>query len=82
MAESQRRGQVSDADNELAQTRKERMFLLTFFLGGIALVAGMFWIADGLSENFKATTPTFLVMAIAGGLAAVNAITSRIRFRD
>lgn len=66
--------------DDATQTKKDRMFLVTFFLGAVALVAGMFWIAGGLSEDFSLTTPTFLTMAIAGGLSIASAITSKILF--
>ena len=83
MADSKRQGhktvQVLD---DATQTKKDRMFLVTFFLGAVALVAGMFWIANGLSEDFTATSPNFLVMVIAGGLSVASAVTSKILFRE
>lgn len=79
MADSQRQGHkpVEVLDDKALQ-QKERMFLVTFFLGGVALVAGMFWIADGLSDNFKVNTATFIVMVVTGGLSLTSAVLSRV----
>ncbi len=80
---SQRQGHKSaNVLDDETQVKRERMFLLTFFLGGVALVAGMFWIADGLSDNFKVNTTTFIVFAVAGGLSAINAILSKVLIKD
>ncbi len=83
MADSKRQGHKSaNVLDEETQTKKDRMFLVTFFLGAVALVAGMFWIAGGLSEDFTVTSPTFLTMVIAGGLSVASAVTSKILFRE
>lgn len=83
MAESKRQGHKPvTTHDERVQVQKERWFLVTFLLGGIALVAGMLWIADGLSDNFKVNTATFIVFATAGGLSGVSAVLSKLLLKE
>lgn len=83
MAESKRQGhKPSDAQNEALLVKKERMFLVTFLFGGISLVAGMFWIADGLSDNFKVTTAAFIIFAVAAGLSSTSALLSKFLLKE
>jgi len=83
MADSKRQGhKPSSALNEELLVKKERVFLVTFFLGGVALVAGMFWIADGLSTDFKVTSTNFIILVTAAALSITSALLSKFLLRE
>ncbi|MGB1585528.1 MAG: hypothetical protein ACPHID_00590 [Thermoplasmatota archaeon] len=74
MAESQRKNEsAAVVSNEDAQAAHDRNTLLFFLFAGIAVVAGMFWIAGFLSggNGGNALNPPLYVMAVCGAIGAV-----------
>lgn len=73
MAESQRKATTSgSALASDGQSKKDLLTLLGFLIGGIGIVSGMLWLADGLSTDFKLTTTSFIVFVV--GMAIMTAI--------
>ena len=74
MAESQRNvDQVGPTVDEQAQAAHDRNTLLFFLFAGIAVVAGMFWIAGFLSggNGGEPLNPPLYVLAASGAVATV-----------
>ncbi len=82
MAESQRKQTAADAALPSdRQSLKDTLTLVGFLIGGVGLVAGMLWLADGLSDNFKVTSASFLTFVICMSVTTILFLTNRFAIK-
>lgn len=77
MADSQRKTTSNTpALQSDGQSLKDTLTLVGFLIGGIGLVSGMLWLADGLSTDFKVASVSFILfvvcMSITAGIFLAN----------
>lgn len=83
MAESKRKTTASSpALQSDKQSKKDLLTLFGFLIGGIGLVAGMLWLADGLSTNFKVTSTSFLTFVICMGITAAIFLVNKFAIKE
>ena len=77
MAESRRKADKRkstpeiDAEAEARLKRLERLQLLLYVEGGVAIVAGMFVLSEFLSQG-EVGQPTWIIAAVLGGILAIG----------
>ncbi len=83
MAESQRKqnsgGSVLPSDR---QSIRDTLTLVGFLIGGVGLVSGMLWLADGLSDNFKLATTSFILFAVCMGITTTIFLVNKFAIKS
>lgn len=83
MAESQRKQTTSaPALKTDGQGKKDSLTLIGFLIGGIGLVSGMLWLANGLSDNFSIASTSFILFAVCMGITAAIFIGNKFLLKD
>jgi hypothetical protein len=86
MAESRRKAEsrkpvvAEDEEDDVKNTRLDRLALLLYLEGGVAIIAGMVVLSKFLSEG-KVEQAVWLPAAILGGLLAVGIVFTALARR-